>query len=69
MNLFENIGGNKGFLRVLALIAVVQVAMTYLGGSVLRCHGFGVVEWLVVLVMAASIIPVDLIRKAVMKNK
>ncbi|MBP1592519.1 MAG: cation-translocating P-type ATPase, partial [Oscillospiraceae bacterium] len=69
MNLFENIGGNKGFLRVLALIAVVQIAMTYLGGSVLRCLGLGVVEWLVVLVMAASIIPVDLIRKAVMKNK
>ena len=69
MDLFENIGGNKGFLKVLGLIAVVQIAMTYLGGSVLRCHGLGVTEWIVVLVMAVSIIPVDLIRKAVMKNK
>ena len=43
--------------------------MTYLGGAVLRCHGLDFVEWLVVLVMAASIIPVDLIRKAIMKNK
>lgn len=69
MDLFENISGNKGFLKVLGLIAVVQIAMTYLGGSVLRCHGLGVTEWIVVLVMAVSIIPVDLIRKAVMKNK
>lgn len=38
-NLFENIGANKGFLKVLGLIAVVQICMTYLGGSVLRCHG------------------------------
>lgn len=68
-NLFENIGGNKGFLKVLGIIAVVQIAMTYLGGAVLRCHGLDFVEWLVVLVMAVSIIPVDLIRKAVMKNK
>ena len=68
-NLFENISGNKGFLKVLGLIAVVQIAMTYLGGRILRCHGLDVVEWLVVLVMAFSIIPVDLIRKAIMKNK
>lgn len=68
-NLFENINGNKGFLKVLGLIAVVQIAMTYLGGSVLRCHGLNVTEWLVVLVMSFSIIPVDLLRKAIMKNK
>ena len=68
-NLFENIGGNKGFLKVLGIIAVVQILMTYLGGAVLRCHGLDLVEWLVVLVMAFSIIPVDLIRKTIMKNK
>ena len=69
MDLLENIGGNKGFLKVLGLIAVVQIAMTYLGGSVLRCHGLGVTEWIVVLVMAVSIIRVRLIRNAIMKNK
>jgi hypothetical protein len=69
LNLFENIGGNKGFFKVLAIIAVVQIAMTYLGGKVLRCHGLDLIEWLVVFVMAISIIPVDLFRKFVMKNK
>ncbi len=68
-NLFENINGNKGFLKILAIIAVVQVAMTYLGGSVLRCHGLDAVQWAIVLVMGISIIPVDLLRKVIMKNK
>lgn len=68
-NLFENINGNKGFLKILGLIAVVQIAMTYLGGAILRCHGLDLVEWIVILIMAISIIPVDLARKAVMKSK
>lgn len=65
MNLFDNINGNKGFLKVLGLIAVVQIIMTYLGGSILRCHGLDAVEWVVILIMSISIIPIDLIRKAI----
>jgi magnesium-transporting ATPase (P-type) len=65
MNLFDNIGGNTGFLEVMGLIVVVQVAMTYFGGVILRCFGLTVNEWLFVLAMAFTIIPVDLIRKAV----
>ncbi len=69
VNLFDNIKGNTGFLKVLGIIAVVQIIMTYLGGSILRCHGLDVMEWVVILVMAVSIIPVDLIRKAFFTSK
>ncbi|GHU48861.1 calcium-translocating P-type ATPase, PMCA-type [Spirochaetia bacterium] len=65
LNLFDNIGGNKGFLKILALIVVVQVAMVYLGGAVLQCFGLTVQEWAFVLVMALVIVPVDLVRKAI----
>ncbi len=65
MNLFDNIGGNTGFLKVMGLIVVVQVAMTYFGGVILRCFGLTANEWLFVIAMAFTIIPVDLIRKAV----
>ena len=65
MNLMDNIGKNKGFLKILGIITVVQVLMTYLGGAVLDCYGLNLTEWIVVLVMAVSIIPVDLIRKAI----
>lgn len=71
LNLFDNLSRNKGFLTVFGIIAVVQIAMTYIGlaipavGEILGCHGLYSIEWLVVLVMAISIIPVDLIRKAI----
>lgn len=65
MNLFDNIGGNTGFLKVMALIVVVQVAMTYLGDVILRCFGLTLSEWAFVLAMAFTIIPIDLIRKAI----
>ena len=65
MNLFDNIGGNVGFLRVMGLIVVVQIIMTYFGGVILRCFGLTASEWLFVIAMAFTIIPVDLIRKAI----
>ena len=65
MNLFDNIKGNTGFLKILLLIVVVQVIMTYFGGVVLRCYGLTASEWVLVVALAFTIIPVDLIRKAI----
>ena len=67
-NLFDNIGGNPGFLRVMGSIAAVQVLMTYFGGVIFRCFGLTVKEWVFVLVMAFTIIPVDLIRKSIVRK-
>ena len=36
-------------------------------GSMFSCVPFGITGWLVVVVMAATMIPVDMIRKAVKK--
>ncbi len=74
MNIFDNLSKNKGFLTVFGIIAGVQIAMTYVGlavpavGEILGCHGLNAKEWLLVLVMAISIIPIDLIRKAIVKS-
>jgi len=68
MNLFDNIGGNTGFLKVMGLIVVVQVIMTYLGGVILRCFGLTISEWAFVIAMAFTIIPIDLIRKTVVSS-
>ncbi len=65
INLFDNLEKNKGFLTVFGIIAVVQILMTYLGGPILSGWGLNLTEWVLVLVMAVSIIPVDLIRKAI----
>jgi len=69
INLFDNIKGNKGFLKILGIIVVVQLIMTYVGGSVMRCHGLDAIEWIVVLVMSISIIPIDLLRKCIVGKK
>lgn len=73
LNLFDNLSKNKGFLIVFGIISAVQIAMTYIGvaipavGDILGSHGLTPKEWLVVLVLALSIIPIDLIRKAIVQ--
>ncbi|MDR2493640.1 MAG: calcium-translocating P-type ATPase, PMCA-type, partial [Spirochaetaceae bacterium] len=62
-NLFDNIGGNRNFLRILGIITAVQVVLVYLGGAIFNCHGLNLTQWAVVLVCAFSIIPIDLMRK------
>ena len=69
MNLFDNIKGNSGFLKILSLIIVVQICMTYFGGNILRCYGLMATEWLFILVLAFTIVPIDLIRKLFYRNK
>jgi calcium-translocating P-type ATPase len=63
INLFDNIKGNQGFLQVLGVIVVVQIALVYLGRAVFNCWGLSARQWLVVLVLAITIIPIDMVRK------
>ena len=43
--------------------------MTYFGGNILRCYGLNATEWLFVIILAFTIIPVDLVRKLLYKGK
>lgn len=69
MNIFDNISKNGGFLKVMGIITIVQILMTYLGGEILGGYGLNVREWTFVLICAILIIPVDLIRKAIVGKK
>lgn len=66
-NLFANLSKNKGFLVVMGIILVVQIVITYVGGDVLGCYGLNWTEWLIVIAGAISIIPIDFIRKLIIK--
>ncbi len=66
-NLFEHISGNKMYFKIMALIIAIQILLTYIGGEIFSCYGMNVTEWLFVLVCAVSIIPIDLLRKLVLK--
>ena len=65
LNVFEHITENKNYFKIMGLIVVVQVVMTYIGGEIFNCHGLNAMEWLFVIVLSVSIVPVDLIRKAI----
>jgi Ca2+-transporting ATPase len=67
VNIFESIGQNIGFLRVMALIFTLQIVFTYIGGTILRTVGLNLNEWLLIIGMSLIIIPVDMIRKLVFK--
>ena len=69
-NIFEHISENKTFIHVWLIIMLVQVALVSIGGiigDVFSCERFGLRGWAVVLLMALTMYPVDLIRKFVMK--
>lgn len=50
--LLQNIKQNTAFIKVMLLIVVVQVALTYVGGSLLRTAPLNWQEWLVVVACA-----------------
>ncbi|MBR2337151.1 MAG: calcium-translocating P-type ATPase, PMCA-type [Clostridia bacterium] len=68
INLFKHIRKNAGFIRMIALITAVQILLTYLGGEIFGCHGLNLQEWAIVIGMAITIIPVDIVRKLVVKK-
>jgi len=68
INIFDGISENKNFLWVFGLIAVIQVALVYLGGEIFRCYGLSLNQWGIVLLCAVSVIPVDMARKKFMSK-
>lgn len=69
IDLMEKISLNKPFLAIMGIICIVQIFMTYFGGAVLRTAGLSAREWIVVIMLALLIIPVDIVRKLIVKWK
>lgn len=66
-NIFKGIKENQGFLKIMGIIVLVQVGLTFLGGEFFACTPFGFTEWGVIILLALTMIPVDMIRKAISK--
>ena len=61
--LFANIGGNKPFLVIMALIACIQILMIYFGGAVFRTVPLTPAELGGAVALAFTVVPVEWIRK------
>lgn len=68
LNVFANVTKNKAFLIIILFVALVQVCMIYFGGSIFRTTGLSFLEFDVMLILAFSVIPFDLIRKIILKK-
>ena len=66
INVFEGLDRNKNFLLVMISIFVLQFVFVTFGGAVLSVEALSPAGWLTCLVLAFLVIPIDMVRKAVM---
>ena len=69
LNILGNIFKNKVFLGVIGFIMVVQIGMIYYGGNLFRTAGLTLSEFVVMILISLTVIPVDMVRKMVLRRK
>ncbi len=69
LNILANITKNKVFILIMSFIIVVQIFLIYKGGSVFRTTGLLFDEFVLMILLAATVIPIDWIRKIFFKRK
>ena len=68
MNPFEGIGRNKSFLIVMFAIFAMQFVFVTFGGNVLSVESLSPSAWLICIILAFLVIPIDMVRKAFTKK-
>lgn len=68
MNLFEHITENHNFILVMCGVAAMQVVIIQIGGKVFGTTPLTIKNWVEVILIAFMIIPIDLIRKVIVKK-
>lgn len=69
LNLFANILKNKVFLFIVSLIVMVQIVLIYFGGNLFRTVGLSFLELQIMILLAATVIPIDFLRKIVLRRR
>ncbi len=68
LNIFADVIRNKVFLIVLLFIIIIQILMIYHGGNIFRTNGLSMFEFNIMLLLASTVVPIDLIRKFYIKR-
>lgn len=69
MNPFKNIARNPAFILIMLVVSLVQLIMIYFGGRIFRTAGLTWEHLQLVLLMALSVIPAEMIRKRLFKKR
>ena len=69
LNILGNIRKNKVFILIISFVIVMQVILIYKGGELFRTSGLTIDEFVVMMMFALTVIPVDFIRKMILKYR
>ena len=75
--IFKGLNENTGFLKVFAAIVIIQALIVNAAlipaapfqwiGNMFSCEPFGIKGWIAVVLLAVTMIPVDMLRKLIVK--
>ena len=68
LNIFSNILKNKFFLLIIFFIAITQIILIYYGGNMFRTTFLNIKELELFIILAFSVIPIDLLRKIIIRK-
>ena len=63
LNLLAHLFKNKAFILVILLITIIQILLIYYGGNLFRTVGLNLKEFQIMVLLAATVIPIDWFRK------
>ena len=69
LNIFSNLYKNKVFVIINLFIVFTQIFLIYHGGNLFRTYGLRIEELIFVICMSSLVIPLDFIRKFILKKK
>jgi len=67
LSFLSGIGKNKPFLLILSFVSVIQILMIYFGGEVFRSIPLSFRELLNVVLLSATVMPFDILRRIIKK--
>ncbi len=68
INIFAGMLSNKTFSITMTLVCIVQIILIYFGGSIFRTCSLTFPHLILIILLSASIIPADIIRKLCKKK-
>ena len=69
LNLLSDLNKNKVFILIILFIVIVQLYLIYYGGNLFRTYGLSANELIITILLAATVIPIDWVRKLVTERK
>ena len=67
LNILGNITKNKVFIGIISFVIVIQIILIYNGGELFRTSGLTIDEFIIMMIFAFTVIPIDFIRKIILK--